>query len=50
VVHETEFNKLKEPVFKLIQELKPDVVVSDFFFYPGVQAADKLGIPVVINV
>lgn len=35
---------------KIIEDLRPDVVVNDFFFYPGVKAAERLGIPVVINV
>jgi UDP-N-acetylglucosamine:LPS N-acetylglucosamine transferase len=35
---------------KIMEDLRPDVLICDFFFYPGVKAAERLGIPIVINV
>ena len=37
-------------VLEELRNIKPDIVVSDFFSRPGTMAADELGIPVVINV
>lgn len=35
--------------YKVLAEIKPDIVVNDFYSTFGMAAADKLGIPVVIN-
>jgi hypothetical protein len=37
-------------VVEEIMKIKPDITVSDFFSRAGVPAADKLGIPCVINI
>ena len=50
MVHEVEFAKLQPHVDKIMEKLKPDIVVTDFCFHPAVLAADKFGIPVVLNV
>lgn len=34
---------------KAIKDLKPDLVICDFFTRLGVEAADEMGIPSVIN-
>lgn len=37
------------PVYNVMEQIRPDIVVSDFWCKPGTQAADKLNVPSVIN-
>lgn len=39
-----------EMVSKIITDIRPHLTISDFFSQVGVPAADKLGIPAIINV
>jgi hypothetical protein len=46
---EVYLNLWKPSCVKACKELKPDIIVCDFFSRNGVFAADEMGIPVVIN-
>ena len=40
----------KPYVYEKVKEINPDVVVYDFWSKPGAIAADKLGIPSLMNI
>lgn len=37
------------PVYEVMEQIMPDVVVSDFWCKPGTGAGDKLNVPTVVN-
>ena len=39
----------KPHVYNVMEQIMPDIVVSDFWCKPGCQAADKLNVPSVVN-
>jgi hypothetical protein len=41
--------KMLVPLLKYAEEIKPDIIISDFVTFAGIDAAKKLGIPLLIN-